>query len=629
METKPIGAIVSVPAFEPGRGGGHLTRCAKLTADLRAMGRQAFLFLSTYSEGIDKLFSSMGFNTEWLVKEDGLRDIRADIECIVLDYFRTLPQEFARWKKIAPVIGIDEGGVKRDSFDFLVDILVPQKLSKPPANITDPSLLKFPPKALIKKRKADGILRILVSFGQEDPAGFGPVVANALTEKNYADMEITLLRGGLGTGNRGIDVIPNLAEYLGEYDLVITHYGITAYEALYAGTSVLLVNPTRYHEKLSKAAGFYTIGSKFFHAKGKTINIFFVSLRLCSFVRNKNRINSLKKRCKDLSVRYGLDKKSGISLATLVNGLSPIVNRHCPVCSAGTSGGSVARFNDRTYRRCYKYGIIYMDRVCPPPIEYEREYFFEKYEEQYGKTYIEDFPNLMAMARLRLKFIKGIREHAIERGEFYFGNVTSDNSFLPLSPTVLDIGCAYGQFLLAAREEGFSPVGIDPAEEAVRYVQRELGIPAVHGFFPNGSLLGLPASYDIITLWYVIEHFRDCVSVLAEIKKLLKPGGILAFSTPSFSGISGRVSLKRFLERSPGDHWTIWSPKTSVRALALAGFKVKKIVVRGHHPERFPLLGKFAKSKKSPVYWLLLAISRIFRLGDTFEVYAQAEKNKS
>jgi 2-polyprenyl-3-methyl-5-hydroxy-6-metoxy-1,4-benzoquinol methylase len=185
---------------------------------------------------------------------------------------------------------------------------------------------------------------------------------------------------------------------------------------------------------------------------------------------------------------------------------------------------------------------------------------------------------------------------------------------------LLDIGCAYGPFLAAAREEGFSPAGIDPAQDTVRYVQENLGIPAVHGFFPHSSFL-IPHSYNVISLWFVIEHFRDCTCVLAEIRKLLQPGGVLAFSTPSFSGISGRSSLRKFLSASPQDHITVWKPKMCRKALALAGFEVKKIVISGHHPERFPLLGKLAKSKKHPLYWPLLAISKIFALGDTFEVY--------
>ncbi|WP_461257156.1 class I SAM-dependent methyltransferase [Treponema sp. R80B11-R83G3] len=132
----------------------------------------------------------------------------------------------------------------------------------------------------------------------------------------------------------------------------------------------------------------------------------------------------------------------------------------------------------------------------------------------------------------------------------------------------------------------------------------------------------------MITLWYVIEHFTDCLTVLAEIKKLLKPGGILAFSTPSYSGVSGRKSLRKFLENSPADHFTIWAPKMCKKALVLAGFKVKKIVITGFHPERFPLFGKFAKSKKSPLYWIFWAVSKIFGLGDTFEVYAQKKSKK-
>jgi SAM-dependent methyltransferase len=189
----------------------------------------------------------------------------------------------------------------------------------------------------------------------------------------------------------------------------------------------------------------------------------------------------------------------------------------------------------------------------------------------------------------------------------------------------LDIGCAYGPFLAAAKEEGFSPFGIDPSEDAVRYVTHTRGISAVQGFFPSSSSLFTfhCSLFTVITLWFVIEHFRDCVPVLAEIRKLLKPGGVLAFATPSFSGISGRSSFQRFLERSPADHWTIWSPSVTQKVLGAAGFKVKKTINTGHHPERFPLLGKFAQNKKeSPLYWLLRAISTILSLGDTFEIYA-------
>jgi SAM-dependent methyltransferase len=178
--------------------------------------------------------------------------------------------------------------------------------------------------------------------------------------------------------------------------------------------------------------------------------------------------------------------------------------------------------------------------------------------------------------------------------------------------------------LAAAGESGFTPLGIDPAAPAVSYVSRRLGVPALRGFFPDPSLSEAlePRSFDVVSLWYVVEHFRDPGKALREINRLLKPGGIAAFSTPSLSGISGRSSLKRFLEQSPPDHWTIWTPRHCGKILALFGFELKKVVITGHHPERFPG-GRRLAGKPGPAYRFFNAISRILGLGDTFEVYAR------
>ena len=618
------GDILIVPEYRPRRGGGHLYRCITLIRDLRACGRVAWLFLPADAD-TGNLFQTMNFNPEWRITDEKLANYNGQIEFVVLDRFQTPSEELSNWKKIAPVIGIDEGGRSRDSFDFLIDILVPEKFIYPPANVTSVSLLKFPKAPLPQKRPTGYVLKVLITFGQEDAAGLGLKTARALSAMD--GMEITLLRGALSKGEteyppnvRVIETIPMLAEHLGEYDLVITHYGITAFEALHAGTMVLLASPTSYHAKLAKAAGFITwewgVGNREWGC----------SLKLS---RNDNPprlpaslstphspfptphfIKKLKKNCEELALRYGLDKE-GERLAGLFRGFSPLVHRHCPVCEEDTPENSVCRFNNRTYRRCRRCGVIFMDRTCPPPIEYEREYFFESYRRQYGKTYLEDFPKIKSEGKRRLKII---------------------NSFLPAKKTeersLLDIGCAYGPFLDAAREEGFSPAGIDPAQDAVSYVRQELSISAVQGFFPCSPLPTPHPTYDTVTLWFVIEHFTDIKAALAQIKNILKPGGILAFSTPSFSGVSGRSSLRRFLSASPADHFTIWSPAMCKKALALYGFSVKKTVTIGHHPERFPLLGKFAKSEKSPLYKTLSAISRLFSLGDTFEVYAKLKEGR-
>jgi 2-polyprenyl-3-methyl-5-hydroxy-6-metoxy-1,4-benzoquinol methylase/spore coat polysaccharide biosynthesis predicted glycosyltransferase SpsG len=576
--------ILTVPCCEKGRGGGHLTRCIKLVQDLRILGKEAYL-LADVNDNIKNLLEIHQFDNSYIVSEKKICDKNWDL--IILDRFQTPLDEISRWKKIAPVIGIDEGGSFRDNFDFLVDILIPEKLGKPRANIASHALIKLPQdfKRKDTQRKPDDVLKILIAFGQEDPAGLGLKTARALSAaKKKHPVEITLLRGSLYKGKvfhlpdvKALESISNLAGHLYKYDIVITHYGITAYEALYAGAQVFLAHPSKLHKKLAKAAGF------------------------CNF-----------KHYQQLQTRaISPDCLPNKSLAGLCYGFSPQVNRCCPVCCAEI-WRSVARFADRTYRRCFECRIIYMDRTCPPPIEYEREYFFESYVKQYGKTYLEDFKNIKTLGKQRLKHINSILSR--RDGAAHKSNTSE-------APALLDIGCAYGPFLAAAREEGFLPYGIDPAKDAVFYVQEELDIPAVQGFFPE-DCPALPASCDVVTLWLVIEHFRDCSKVLTAIKNILKPGGILAFSTPSFSGVSGRFNLSRFLSASPADHWTVWSPAMCKKALALAGFKVKKIEVTGCHPERFPLLGRFAKNRKSPLYRVLSATSKLFRLGDTFEVYA-------
>jgi spore coat polysaccharide biosynthesis predicted glycosyltransferase SpsG/2-polyprenyl-3-methyl-5-hydroxy-6-metoxy-1,4-benzoquinol methylase len=619
------GPILTVPACEEGRGGGHITRCMKLVHELQTLGREAQLFLLPGTNA-ETLLSSTDFNKKWLIDEADLQS--KSWECIILDRFQTPPEELTRWAALAPVIGIDEGGVYRNRFDFLIDILSGNRekrlslltahcslLTTPTPNIADPSLLPLQEKKPWKDSVSGAPLKILITFGQEDAAGLGPAVAEALAEKlqnaKKAEIDITLLQGKMSSpvphsplptphSLKITQSIPNLSHHLHEYDLVITHYGLTSFEALYAGVPVILVSPGKYHAKLAKAAGFFSSKTKKSGA-AKLARLLFKNGNI-----NYTFLAGLKTRCAALAARHNLAHPPRQSLSGLMNSFAPEINRNCPACG-GDCGDipALARFPERTYRRCDRCGIIFMDRLNPPPIEYDKEYFFESYQKQYGKTYIEDFPNLIATAKQRLTVIKSI--------------LPADNGN---APDLLDIGCAYGPFLVAAREEGFSPQGIDPAEDAVRYVTQTLNIPAMQGFFPLPLFTFHFSFFTCITLWYVIEHFRDCVPVFAEIRKLLKPGGVLAFSTPSSSGISGRSSLRRFLENSPADHRTIWSPASCKKALKTAGFTVKKIVICGHHPERFPLFGKLAKSKRSPLYGLLSAVSRVFGLGDTFEVYA-------
>jgi 2-polyprenyl-3-methyl-5-hydroxy-6-metoxy-1,4-benzoquinol methylase len=578
---------------------------------------------------------SWGNCRAWLVSR---REAAAEMpwELIVLDRFRTPPEEYAFWSSLGPLLGIDEGGNLREDFDFLLDLL-PGQPGLSPSNLTAPSLLPLPSKRrsgpdpdTSPEPAPSGRLRVLVSFGAEDKARLGPLAAGALKALGE-EADVTLLDPPAGK------YMAELREHLAEYDLLITHFGLTAFEAVYAGLAVLLISPGDYHERLAQAAGFFSAGA------GQPGISFIPRLLIFRGALNRDFVQGLRQRCAGIAKRYGLDKAPRLSLGAFVGELRPRGNfrrdRPCPACGAAwnreyrpawdetpeeSPAGSVyqalARFPDRTYRRCPRCGIVYMNRLNEPPIEYAREYFFEFYKKQYGKTYLEDFPNLVAMGQRRLKLISSLLVQGEGEGQ----------------ARLLDVGCAYGPFLKAASQAGFNPVGIEAAREAAAYVARELKFPVIQGLFPlealpegtdGSSPPSFPGelqseSFSVLTFWYVIEHFREPRLALKEARRLLKPGGVLAFATPSFRGISGLKSCRVFLKNSPADHWTVWSPRICRPLLKRAGFSLKKIVVIGHHPERFPLGGVLFKKRKGLLYGFFLLLSRFFRLGDSFEVYA-------
>ncbi|MDR0708300.1 MAG: methyltransferase domain-containing protein [Treponema sp.] len=616
--------ILIVPSYKKGRGGGHLARCATLAEELRSLGRETCLYAP---------------ETQRAVPDGGFA-------FIVLDCFRTSLADFLTWRRLAPVVAIDEGGSCRNYADFLIDLL--PNLEKTPPNIRKPGLLQLPatrrpawdaPLVDSAERGAETggrkPLRVLITFGAEDAAGLAAPAAAALSAQN--GLEVTAVFGALNRNappqvrahlrarkdalrEKNVTVlehVPNLSERLAEYDLVITHFGLTAFESLYARVPVALVSPTAYHEKLARNAGFFTAGRGM-----KGIR------RLKKRELAGDPLAALRRQCREIAERRGIesaepstDGSVGKNLAHALNSIV-MYAADCPICG-GTAGRlkrfspALARFYDRTYRACPVCGITYMSRSSPPPIEYAKDYFFDFYKKQYGKTYIEDFPNLVQAGKKRLSHIVSIMKTQAAR--------IADRG----KPQLLDIGCAYGPFLAAAREEGFAPTGIEAAEDAVSYVKREFGTPCFHGHFPlsHDNAPFSDGQFDVISLWYVIEHFENAGAALTAINRLLKKGGVLAFSTPSLEGVSARGSpqaLRAFFEKSPPDHYTVWSPSKTRGVLRKFGFDLKKIVITGHHPERFPLLGKLVTGKngRGTAYHALLAASRLFGLGDTFETYA-------
>ena len=111
---------------------------------------------------------------------------------------------------------------------------------------------------------------------------------------------------------------------------------------------------------------------------------------------------------------------------------------------------------------------------------------------------------------------------------------------------ILDLGCATGEFLLAARESGWRPYGIDISKPMVEYIKNNLGFEAKAGQFQELDLTEW-GEFDVIYSSHVIEHIPNPNEWMASFKKYLKPDGILLLNIPN--QLAPEKKLQRFLKK--------------------------------------------------------------------------------
>jgi 2-polyprenyl-3-methyl-5-hydroxy-6-metoxy-1,4-benzoquinol methylase len=148
------------------------------------------------------------------------------------------------------------------------------------------------------------------------------------------------------------------------------------------------------------------------------------------------------------------------------------------------------------------------------------------------------------------------------------------HQFIQPPGKLLDVGCYTGVFMKIAAAEGWQVEGVELSSWAAD-IARESSIGTIYE--KPLHQLSLPKdSFDVITLWDVIEHLTDPIDMLKNVNRLLKPGGILAFSTHMVDSPAVRIMGTRypfFMEM----HVTHFSRTTSARMLKEQGFELLRI----------------------------------------------------
>jgi len=134
---------------------------------------------------------------------------------------------------------------------------------------------------------------------------------------------------------------------------------------------------------------------------------------------------------------------------------------------------------------------------------------------------------------------------------------------------ILDIGCSSGIFLssLPPILKGY---GVEPGLQGGGIAKNLIGSEKVHiGTLESAPFR--PNTFDVITMWDVIEHLDSPKKTLADVRTLLKPDGFLFILTPNFESLASKIMGNKW-PNLIRQHLYYYTPKTLIKLLEISGF---------------------------------------------------------
>lgn len=156
-----------------------------------------------------------------------------------------------------------------------------------------------------------------------------------------------------------------------------------------------------------------------------------------------------------------------------------------------------------------------------------KQYVRDKYSHQYACDYEVMLPKLHKRFARHLPLIKGFKSGG----------------------RLLDVGCGTGHFLKYVHEtdQSWSVYGVDPSN-----LLRNVAARNSRAIIRNGTLSAIPfddSYFDVITCYDVLEHSMDLKRNVKELRRVLKPGGLLFVQAPNYRSLMARLT---------GDRWDWW-----------------------------------------------------------------------
>lgn len=137
--------------------------------------------------------------------------------------------------------------------------------------------------------------------------------------------------------------------------------------------------------------------------------------------------------------------------------------------------------------------------------------------------------------------------------------------------TVLDIGSGTGDFLNEAKKYGWKAVGMEPSVKA-KAVARQKSVCMVETYAELEDHY-----FDVITMWHVLEHVPDLEFQLKQLKRLLKPDGVIFIAVPNFKSFDATHYGKYWAAFDVPRHLWHFSKTSMEKLFAAENLKLKKV----------------------------------------------------
>lgn len=145
-------------------------------------------------------------------------------------------------------------------------------------------------------------------------------------------------------------------------------------------------------------------------------------------------------------------------------------------------------------------------------------------------------------------------------------------SFQKNKGSLLDIGAGTGDFLVTAKSNGWEVKGIEPSEKAQK-IALSKGIDFISELNAVEN-----ASFDVVTMWHVLEHVPDIEKHIHHLKRIVKPGGTIIIAVPNYKSFDAAYYGSFWAAYDVPRHLWHFSKKSVQKIFEAQGMDVVKIL---------------------------------------------------